>query len=187
MKTVKLHVPLFAQSDNVSGQGDRECFSSSCAMVAAFHGRVRSDDDYNRIRRRFGDTTNANVQITALQSLGLTAVFTRSMTQQGLIDELQLGRPVAVGWIHKGWVSQPEGFGHWSVVGGVSRQGLWLLDPMGEPDLIWGGHITRGRGWEGWCSWRNWAPRWDLRPAEARASGGIGQGWAIRVRPLGGL
>lgn len=161
--------------------------SSSCAMVAAFHGRVRSDDDYNRIRGRFGDTTEASAHISALQSLGLTAVFTRAMTQQGLIAELQLGQPVAVGWLHQGPVSRPEGFGHWSVVGGVSPKGVWLLDPMGEPDLVPGGFVTRGRGWEGWCSWRNWGPRWDTRPEWARASGGIGLGWAIRVRPLGGI
>ena len=187
MKTVKLNVPLFTQSDNSSGQGGRECMSSACAMVAAFHGRVRSDDDYNRIRERFGDTTSAVAHISALQSLGLAAVFTRSMTQQGLEGELQLGRPVAVGWLHQGTVDRPEGFGHWSVVGGVNPKCLWLLDPMGDPDLIGGGFISRGRGWEGWCSWRNWAPRWDIRPAWARASGGIGLGWAIRVRPLGGV
>jgi hypothetical protein len=161
--------------------------SSACAMVAAFYGRVKGDDDYNRVRERFGDTTNANAQISALHSLGLTAVFTRSMTQQGVESELLLGRPVAVGWLHQGPVDRPEGFGHWSVVGGVSPNGLWLLDPMGDPDLIRGGFITRGRGWEGWCSWRNWAPRWDVRPGWARANGGVGMGWAITVRSLRGL
>jgi hypothetical protein len=54
-----LIVPYFSQRDNASGQGSRECFSSSCAMVAAYYGKVKSDDEYNVIRARFGDTTNA--------------------------------------------------------------------------------------------------------------------------------
>lgn len=187
MKIVKLNVPLFAQSNNLSGRGYKECMSSACAMVAAFHGRVRSDDDYNRVRERFGDTVNVNSHISALQNLGLTAVFTRSMTQQGLESEIRLGQPVAVGWLHQGPVERPEGFGHWSVVGGSGPRCLYLLDPMGDPDLIRGGFITRGRGWEGWCTWGNWVPRWDVRPEWARANGGVGLGWAIRVRPLGGI
>jgi hypothetical protein len=35
-----LSVPLFSQADNRSGLGWRECMSSSCAMVAAYHGRI---------------------------------------------------------------------------------------------------------------------------------------------------
>ena len=186
MKTILLKVPLFAQSDNRSGEGYRECMSSACAMIAAYYGRVRSDDEYNTLRAKRGDTTEALAHITTLQTLDLTAVFTRSMTQQGLEGELSLGRPVAVGWLHQGPVEHPKGFGHWSVVGGVSDNRVFLLDPMGDPDLIRGGFVTQGRGWEGWCSWRNWAPRWDTRAEWARKGGGIGLGWAIRVRPVEG-
>ena len=51
------HVPYFHQLDN-AGNGYRQCFSSSAAMVAAFNGKVKTDDEYNRIRERFGDTTS---------------------------------------------------------------------------------------------------------------------------------
>jgi hypothetical protein len=44
-----LNVPYEYQLDNSSGTGYRECFSSSCAMIARYYGKVKSDDDYNRI------------------------------------------------------------------------------------------------------------------------------------------
>ena len=33
------------QNDNASGTGYRECFSSSCAMLARYWGKVGSDDE----------------------------------------------------------------------------------------------------------------------------------------------
>jgi hypothetical protein len=70
-----LTVPYFYQLDNQSKQGNRECFSSSSAMVAAFYGKVKTDDEYNKIRSKFGDTTDSSAQLKALQSLGLKAKF----------------------------------------------------------------------------------------------------------------
>ena len=43
------------QNDNASGTGYRECFSSSCAMLARYWGKVSSDDEYNAIRAKYGD------------------------------------------------------------------------------------------------------------------------------------
>ena len=43
--SVLLKVPYEAQNDNKSGTGYRECFSSSCAMIAKFYGKVKSDDE----------------------------------------------------------------------------------------------------------------------------------------------
>ena len=47
------------QNDNTSGTGYRECFSSSCAMLARYWGKVGSDDEYNAIRAKYGDSTSA--------------------------------------------------------------------------------------------------------------------------------
>ncbi len=44
-----LDVTYQSQNDNASGTGYRECFSSSCAMVAMYYGRIDSDDAYNRV------------------------------------------------------------------------------------------------------------------------------------------
>ena len=73
--SVLLKVPFESQNDNKSGTGYRECFSSSCAMIAKYYGKVKSDDEYNKIRSKFGDTTNSQSQLSALRSLGLQARF----------------------------------------------------------------------------------------------------------------
>ena len=64
-----LDVPYEYQLDNESGTGYRECFSSSCAMVARYYGRVRGDDDYNLIRAQFGDSTDPQAHARALRAL----------------------------------------------------------------------------------------------------------------------
>jgi hypothetical protein len=70
-----LPVPYEYQLDNQSGTGYRECFSSTCAMIARYYGKVKSDDEYNKIRAKYGDTTSKDAQLAALRSLGLTARF----------------------------------------------------------------------------------------------------------------
>lgn len=176
-------VSLFSQADNASGQGWRECMSSCCAMIAHYYGRIGSDDAYNLRRRRFGDTVNPAAQVKTLESLGLVARFTTRADQALLLSELHAGRPLAVGWLHLGPVSAPEGGGHWSVVSGWSPSGCWHLDPNGEAALVRGGHVSNRRGWEGWYSWRNWLPRWDLRTVPAAGHPSRPAGWAILVTP----
>ena len=179
----KLSVPLFGQADNRSGEGWRECFTSSCAMLAAFYGRCRSDDDYSRIRARFGDTTSPDAQLLALRSLGLTARFTQRLERLALVAELQRGMPVAVGWLHHGPADSPRGGGHWGVIAGWSPSGPWLLDPWGEPALLTGGHLRGGKPWQGWVSWRNFVARWDCRPTLVDGRNPGPSGWAVLVEP----
>ncbi|NDD46583.1 MAG: hypothetical protein EBZ24_14675, partial [Synechococcaceae bacterium WB9_4xB_025] len=93
-----LAVKWQSQNDNKSGTGYRECFSSSCAMLARYWGKVSGDDAYNVIRARYGDTTSAEAQLAALRSLGLTANFATNGDRAALEAEIQAGRPVAVGW-----------------------------------------------------------------------------------------
>jgi len=180
--TQVLPVSLFSQADNASGHGWRECMSSSCAMVAAYHGRIGSDDAYNLIRQRHGDTTDPDAQIKTLRELGLSARFTTTADRSVLLQELNQGRPVAVGWLHKGPVATPYGGGHWSVVAGWSPSAVWHLDPNGEADLVRGGYVTSRRGWKGWYSWRNWLPRWDMRPKASAGTPTRPTGWAILVQ-----
>ncbi len=116
-----LTVPYFYQLDNQSNQGNRECFSSSCAMIAAFYKKVKTDDEYNKIRSKFGNTTDSAAQLKALQSLGLKAKFINNGSATIIENEIRNNRPVACGWLHKGPVSKPTGDGHWGVYA-VSRQ-----------------------------------------------------------------
>lgn len=169
-----LNVPYFLQLDNASGQGYRECFSSSCAMLAAFHGKLKSDDEYNGIRRKYGDTTSLTAHLNALTSLGLKPAFSTKGTPDDLEKEVVSGYPVAVGWLHQGPRNKPSGGGHWSVIVGFTKTHFIHNDPYGEADMVNGGYInhTKGKGIS--YSRGNWVPRWCIE--------GPGSGWYLTCR-----
>lgn len=169
-----LPVKWQSQLDNKSGTGYRECFSSSCAMLAMFWGKVVNDDAYNAIRAKYGDTTSAEAQLSALRSLGLKANFHTSGTPKTLEQEIDAGRPVAVGWLHRGPVSAPSGGGHWSVVIGYTEAAWIHNDPNGEALLVQGGYTKNTKGAGLVYSRKNWNPRW--------MPGGSG-GWYLTCRP----
>ena len=172
-----LDVPYEYQLDNASGTGYRECFSSTCAMIAKYHGQVDSDDEYNIIRARFGDTTDAQAHVKALRSMGFDARFRTDCSAATLEAEIDAGRPVAVGWLHQGRVTAPTGGGHWTCVIGYTEDTIVHNDPNGEADMINGGYIgnsaTLGAHVE--YSRKNWLRRWE--------ADGASTGWAILVRP----
>lgn len=156
-----LDVPYFSQNDNASGTGYRECFSSSCAMVASFYGKIDGDDDYNDIRSKYGDSTDANAQIRALRQLGLTATFHTDGNPDRLKDLIDQGIPVPCGWLHHGSVSSPSGGGHYSVVVGY-RDNVWIHnDPNGVASLYAGGYTNDLYGYRNEYSAQNWLPRWE--------------------------
>lgn len=128
--------PYFLQHDNLSGEGYRECFSSSCAMIAAWHERVETDDEYNEVRDKYGDTTDVAAHILTLKELGLEPHFHQNGNLQTLHTFLSIKAicPVAVGWLHKGHISHPSGGGHWSVVIDIDDDRTYHHDPYGEAD-----------------------------------------------------
>jgi hypothetical protein len=170
-----LSVPYFYQLDNVSGSGYRECFSSSCAMIASYYGKVKTDDEYNKIRAKYGDTTNKDAQLAALRSLGLKANFITNGNSLLLENELRNGQPVAVGWLHQGSVNYPTGGGHWTCCIGFTPDAFVHNDPNGEADMTNGGYVSnsaaRGKGVK--YSKKNWLRRWECD--------GKNTGWAILV------
>lgn len=169
-----LTVPYQAQNDNASGAGYRECFSSSCAMLAMFWKHVANDDAYNAVRARYGDSTSPEAQLRALRYLGLTADFHTDGQPSDLESEILQGRPVAVGWLHHGTPQSASGGGHWSVITGFTPDHFFLNDPNGEADLVNGGYPSHQGGVGVAYSRRNWLPRW--------MPGGSG-GWYLTVRP----
>lgn len=171
-----LSVPYFSQNDNASGTGYRECFSSSCAMLAAYHGRVTGDDEYNRLRAKRGDSTDASAQIATLEALDLRARFITNATAATLENEINHRRPVAVGWLHHGSVAAPTGGGHWTVVIGFTTTPAAFIhnDPNGECDLIAGLYVNKSGGRSISYSRRNWLPRWSPAPAS---------GWCVTAEP----
>lgn len=181
MTKIELPVPYFSQRDSATWQGDRMCFSSTCAMAAEFlkpgclAGGGQKDDHYLAIVQRFGDTTNSQAQVAALKSLGIQATFRRDGTIDGLIQRLSKGIPVPVGWLHHGHVSAPSGGGHWTLVIGwiPGTQQVIMHDPFGEANLVGGGYITTaiGSGKGQRYSRRNWGRRWMVE--------GSGSGWYL--------
>jgi len=172
-----LDVPYEYQLDNASGTGYRECFSSSCAMIAKYYGKVNSDDQYNAIRAKFGDTTSSDAQVLALRDLGLKPRFITNGTAAVLENEIKNGRPVAVGWLHYGPPSAPHGGGHWTCCVGYTPDAFIFNDPNGEADMLNGGYKsnTKESGKFVHYSRNNWLRRWECD--------GPGTGWAILVDP----
>jgi hypothetical protein len=174
--SVQLDVPYEYQLDNASGHGYRECFSSSCAMVARFWKRVASDNAYNVIRSRYGDTTDAMAQVKALQSMNLDAKFVTNASVTLVENELRNGRPIAVGWLHHGSSLNPTGGGHWSVLTGFDNQFWTVNDPNGEANLISGGYKSSAGGRGQRYSRLNFNRRWLVD--------GPNSGWAILCKPF---
>ena len=182
-QTIQLAVPYLSQRDSATSQGERMCFSSSCAMAAAFikpgclSGKGQADDHYLQLVQRYGDSTNAAAQVQALASLGIQAQFRTNGAGKALIQQLKSGIPCPVGWLHHGTAASPTGGGHWSLAVGwdPNAQQFLMHDPYGEADLVAGGFtctaIGSGKGVR--YSLRNWGARWQ--------ADGPGTGWWIQI------
>ena len=170
-----LQVTYQSQNDNASGTGYRECFSSSMAMIAMYWGKVANDDEYNRIRSKYGDTTDASAQLAALRSLGLNPSFVTNASLQTLKNEIDNARPVGVGWLHHGPPSAPSGGGHWSVVIGYDESHVIHNDPNGECNLLTGQYTLNFNGAGIYYSNKNWLPRF--------CPNGPNDGWCMIVKP----
>ena len=169
-----LNVTYQSQNDNASGTGYRECFSSSCAMVSMFYGKIANDDAYNLVRQKYGDSTDAQAQLRALRSLGLEANFITNGTTSDIRECIDAGRPVPVGWLHKGHVSAPSGGGHYSVIIGYTNDAWIVHDPNGPAKLVPGGYENSFNGANQSYSFKNFNPRWIVE--------GEGSGWYMDIR-----
>jgi hypothetical protein len=180
---ITLQVPYLCQRDSLTTQGPRMCFSSTCAMAAAYLkpgclvGAGQLDDRYLSLVQRHGDTTDAAAQIQTLRSLGIQAELRTDGRIEQLIAQLRMGIPVPVGWLHKGPVSAPSGSGHWSLVVGwdPAQRSVLMHDPNGEANLVGGGYVSTaigsGRGQR--YSEQNWGRRWMVE--------GVGSGWWLEL------
>ena len=158
-----LNVPYDCQLDNPGGQGYRECFSSSCAMVAMFWGVIDHQDEYHKARPRFGDSTEATAQVRTLQYFGLNAEFKQMGSKEKLKAQIDRGRPAPVGFLHKGSVSNPSGGGHYACCIGHNETGFIFNDPYGELNVVGGGYPNPGPHGKGVVySYKNWVPRWSV-------------------------
>jgi hypothetical protein len=182
-QAITLPVPYLCQRDSGTGQGLRMCFSSTCAMAAAYlkpgclTGAGQPDDRYLTLLQRHGDTTDAAAQIQTLRTLGIQAELRTDGRLEQLIAQLKLGSPMPVGWLHHGPISAPAGGGHWSLVIGwdPASRSVLMHDPNGEADLVGGGYVRTaiGSGKSQRYSERNWGRRWMVE--------GVGSGWWLEL------
>lgn len=166
-KPTTIKVPYFCQLQMDDGQGWRDCFSATAAMIAAWRGKVSDENTYNHKRQKHGDSTDASAQVAALADFGLTAHFVTNGTKDQLVHLLQRGIPVGTGILHHGQASSPSGGGHWMLIVGYDDQGVIALDPYGELDIANGTWAQQGSGGDHvHYSWKNWLPRWEVSGAD---------------------
>jgi uncharacterized protein YvpB len=162
-QSVNLEVPFFDQKDN-GPEGWRQCQSSSIAMCLAFLniGGVKEDTQYVKIVNKYGDTTERQPHYDAMKELGYQgAKFSMKLCSEDIKSQLEKGRPVAVGALHRGPVSNPSGGGHFVVIRGYNQTGWIVNDPYGDMDLVNGGWVSQslGAGKNKVYSYRNFNPR----------------------------
>ena len=143
---VVLDTPYFSQRDNYR-DASRTCFSSSCAMLVenlkpgTLPGE-RGDDKYVQTVFSIGDTTEAWVQVKALEKYGITSSFIQTGNVELVKSQIDKGIAVPIGILHQGPASAPSGGGHWVCVIGYNDKGFVVHDPWGEIDHKTGQYIS---------------------------------------------
>lgn len=176
-KIVPFGVPYFHQLD-LEG-GSTKCFTSAMAMLAKNYGAVETQEEYDLERKRFGESEIALTHIKALEALGLAPEFVMTATVDLIEAEIDAGRPVGVGWLHKGDTKggeAPRGTGHWSVIIGYTENFFIVHDPMGKHDLERGFLVDEDGGNAVHYSKDAFVARWAIE--------GPGSGWAMLVDPF---
>lgn len=172
---IKLSVPYYSQRDNYKDPM-RTCFSSSCAMLLSGlePDAIKSDDEYIKTVYKYGDTTEAAVQLKALKEFGVNASFVQTGTWADIEALLRKGIPVPIGILHKGPVSAPVGGGHWICCVGLSadKKSIIVHDPFGDLDLVGGGYVSTDGKYKKYSK-KNLAPRWLVE--------GERSGWFIKA------
>ena len=83
--------------------------------------------------------------MASLRSLGLNANFATKGRRETLEEQINLGRPVDVGWRHRSLATAPGGGCHWSVVIGVTAFAAIENKPNGEALLGVGNDVSARR------------------------------------------
>jgi hypothetical protein len=145
-----LEVPFFPQTDNYR-DANRTCNSSACAMCLEYFspGTLKGpngDDQYVQKVFAIGDTTDHLVQTKVLNSYGIKSTFSYTLTFADLDREIASGRPIVIGILHRGPISNPTG-GHMVVVIGKTPSGDYVVnDPYGSLNDGYTGAVTNGKG-----------------------------------------
>jgi len=175
-KYTYLPTPYYHQLDLIDGID--KCVTAAVAMVAGHYVLVTSGQEYDKVRSRFGPSQELWVHVRALESLGIKSEFIQDGTADLIEAEIDAGRPVAVGWLHKGDISTgspAEGFGHWSVIVGYTEQYFIVNDPRGRYNMKTG-KLESESGFNVKYERQDFLHRWE--------ADGPGTGWALLVDDL---
>lgn len=182
-----LAVKYFSQRDSATMHAHRMCFSSTCAMAADYikPGAIKvseQEDDFymKNYVMKYGDTTSAGAQISALKSLGIKATFRQDLDEKDIKSQIDKNIPVPVGLLHHGPLSAPTGGGHWMcIIGYNDNTSQYIVnDPYGELDMIGGGYYgsTNGAGVK--YKYSDLHRRWMVGSRGVYAPG---RGWGIII------
>jgi len=145
-----LDVPYYPQTDNYR-DANRTCNSSACAMCLEYFkpGTLkgsRGDDAYIQKVFAIGDTTDHSVQTQVLANYGIQSNFSYNLSFADLDKSLSAGKPVVIGILHRGSLSNPTG-GHMVVVIGKTQNGDYVVnDPYGSLNNGYSGPVEQGKG-----------------------------------------
>jgi predicted chitinase len=177
-QNISLEVPWFPQTDNYR-DSQRTCNSSSCAMCLEYFRPgtlpgTKGDDKYVEVVFQYGDTTDHNVQTQALSSFGLKSEWRTNLDFDDVYRELEAGRPMVLGILHRGTTDSPVGGGHMIVVRGCNDHGDFIVnDPYGSLNDNYTGAVENGHG--AIYSHREMKHRWTVE--------GPGSGWGRVFQP----
>ena len=144
-----LSVPYFPQTDNYR-DANRTCNSSSCAMCLEYFKPgtlkgAKGDDAYVQKVFAIGDSTDHSVQTKVLSDYGVKSHFSYNLGFADLDREIAAGKPVVIGILHRGTLSNPTG-GHMVVVIGKKGEDYVVNDPYGSLNDGYTGVVTNGKG-----------------------------------------
>lgn len=132
-----LEVRFYPQTDNYT-LPDTTCNSSACAMALEYlkPGSLKGekgDDEYLRKVLSMGRSVDHTIQTKVLESYGVYSTWRTNLSFKDLDEELKNGRPVVIGILHRGTLSNPKG-GHILVVIGKTEDGKSYVvnDPYGD-------------------------------------------------------
>jgi hypothetical protein len=137
-KGILLDVKFYPQTDNYA-LPDSTCNSSACAMFLEYFkpnslpSGTKGDDAYLRKVLALGNSTDHSVQTRVLESYGVKSTFRYDFGFDDLDRELEAGRPVVLGILHRGPESAPTGSGHMIICIGKTESGdYYMHDPYGN-------------------------------------------------------
>jgi GH24 family phage-related lysozyme (muramidase) len=181
-------IPKFTQRDSQwIAQRDRKCYSSSNAMLVEYlkpgtlPGANGDDIYFAKLASFGGDTTEWPSQQRTLAAFGIKARLVQNADWSLVEQQIEAGKPVPLGYLHRGPVWGPRGGGHWCLCYGFDKTHFWISDPWGEPDLVSGATLSQGN-WQGRVSRLNFGKRWmvELAP-DGSYRYAPGKGWAVVV------